>query len=99
MTSSVESPVEIVRRLTHQPILLFVLQGWVPMIVHHVLSLLAWPLGLVHPACHTFLLLCISMEASSPFVQLRWFLSQHVGKQSCLYKLNGLIMMLIFFGK
>jgi hypothetical protein len=69
------------------------------MIVHHVLSLLAWPLGLVHPACHTFLLLCVSMEASSPFVQLRWFLSQHIGKQSCLYKFNGLIMMLSFFGK
>lgn len=69
------------------------------MILHHVLSLLTWPVGLVEPACHPYLLLCVSMEASSPFVQLRWFISQHHGKETLLYKLNGALMTLGFFGE
>ena len=38
------------------------------------------------------------MEASTPFVQMRWFILQHVGKDSTIYIVNGLLMMVAFFG-
>ena len=69
------------------------------MFLHHGLSILTWPVGLSHPVCHWFLLTCLSMEASTPFVQLRWFLKQHTTKSGLLYLINGLVMTLAFFGK
>ena len=64
--------------------------------MHHGLSLLTWPAGLCHPACHWFLLCCVSMEFSTPAVQLRWFIAQHWGKDTRLYLANGLAMVLGF---
>lgn len=47
---------------------------------------------------HRFLLCCLTMEASTPFVQARWFIIQHVGKDSTTHVVNNLCMMLAFFG-
>lgn len=37
-------------------------------------------------------------EASTPFVQARWFILQHIGKDTTIYIVNGLMMMVAFFG-
>jgi hypothetical protein len=71
---------------------------WLPMILHHALSLMTWPLAVVEPACQYFVLVCISMEASTPFVQARWFIRQHTAKDGLLYYANGLMMTAAFLG-
>ncbi len=70
----------------------------IPVFLHHGLSLLTWPVGVCHPACHWFLLCCLSMEFSTPLVQMRWFVSQHpsLGKAHPVYLVNGVLMTLCF---
>jgi hypothetical protein len=78
---------------------LVLLQSHIAFIFHHVFSMMTWPVGISYRACHWFLLVCVSMEASTPFVQGRWFISQHGMRESSLYMYNGLAMMFVFFGR
>lgn len=70
-----------------------------------MLSLISWPFALCalggnssYPqgALHWFLLVCVSMEFSSPFVQIRWFLSAWGYRQDPIYLVNGLLMTFSF---
>lgn len=81
--------VSIIYCLKQQQVLIF---------LHHGISIVTWPFGICHPACHYFLLCCLSMEFSTPFVQYRWFIlqSEDLGKNHPLYIFNGIIMTIAF---
>jgi hypothetical protein len=42
-------------------------------------------------------LLMVATEASTPFVNMRWFLHESGMKEGSLYLINGLLMILVFF--
>ena len=63
---------------------------------HHVLSILSWASCLLLGTCHCVALALMLCEATTPFVNARYFLATHGRKASPLYALNGVLMALAF---
>lgn len=66
-------------------------------LVHHVCSLATWGLAATSGLTHSIVVPVLLLEATGPFVNLRWFLSTHGLKDTWLYLANGLAMFLSFF--
>mgnify|MGYP000964173168 CR=1 FL=1 len=45
----------------------------IPMVFHHAVSIVVWPIALHFRVCNLFLFSYQAMELSSPFMQLRWY--------------------------
>lgn len=63
---------------------------------HHVLSFISWGDCAINGTCHQIALGLLLVEATSPFVNGRYFLSTHGLKSSTLYVVNGFMMMISF---
>mmetsp|Transcript_1211 Transcript_1211/g.1891 ORF Transcript_1211/g.1891 Transcript_1211/m.1891 type:complete len:252 (+) Transcript_1211:74-829(+) len=83
--------------------LLFVLwynkkwSGMVATLTHHIFVLICWSLFITGKNGQIFALVCALCEASTPFVNCRWFLDKFSMKNSPLYVANGLAMFFSFF--
>ena len=62
-----------------------------------VLSIALWPYGLASGTGHFYMLVWLSYEISTPFLQLRWMIQEVCGK-GVLYILNGAALTLSFVG-
>ena len=71
--------------------------GWLPTLVHHICGAFTMGFFLNHGYSHTLSLICILVEFTTPFVNLRWFLDKLGMKGSSLYFWNGLAMTLSWF--
>lgn len=67
------------------------------MVLHHILSMISWPVTLYYNYCQRYVLFLELMEISSIFMQLNWFLSQGGMKNSVLYVTSGALFTLSFF--
>ena len=67
------------------------------LIVHHVLSILVWPLASLHRVAGPFLLHFEFTELSSPFLQLRWVTQLFFGRGSRADKMMSALFALSFF--
>jgi len=66
--------------------------------VHHTGSLAAWGIAATTGVGHNIVVPVELLEATSPFVNMRWFLSTAgYGKDSKLYIVNGIAMFISFF--
>jgi len=65
-------------------------------IAHHVIGLVTYGAGKFSGSCHYILSLWLLTEATTPFVNQRWFLEVLQKKSSPLYIINGLAMALGF---
>ena len=63
---------------------------------HHVFSILSWSSCLLLGTCHCVAAALMLCEATTPFVDARYFLSTHGLKSSPLYAINGVLMALSF---
>lgn len=61
------------------------------MILHHVLSMIAWPPTLMWDFCSRYVIILLSYELSSVFLTLNWQLSVAGWKKSPLYFASGLL--------
>eukprot|EP00320_Phaeocystis_rex_P007193 CAMPEP_0119065952 /NCGR_PEP_ID=MMETSP1178-20130426/8631_1 /TAXON_ID=33656 /ORGANISM="unid sp, Strain CCMP2000" /LENGTH=256 /DNA_ID=CAMNT_0007047511 /DNA_START=44 /DNA_END=814 /DNA_ORIENTATION=- len=69
----------------------------VPMYIgHHSLSCVAWSDAAINGTCHNVALGLLLLEATSPFINGRYFLSTHGLKGSPLYLYNGVAMAVSF---
>ena len=67
------------------------------LIVHHVLSILVWPLASLYRVAGPFLLHYEYTELSSPFLQLRWVTQLFFGRGSRADKIMSMLFALSFF--
>jgi hypothetical protein len=75
--------------------LLYYYQEWpgtLPMILHHVLAVITYSDLHAQQLGHNITLVVLLFEATTPFVNCRWFLSQMDWKDTKLYVVNGLLM-------
>jgi len=63
---------------------------------HHTLSCVAWGDAVLNGTCHNVALGLMLLEATSPFINGRYFLSTHGLKSSPLYLYNGVAMAVSF---
>lgn len=72
--------------------------GETPVILHHVMYMLGAVSIILYDYAHFILVLFNLTEASTPFVNLRWFLSESGldAHYSTLYAVNGIAMWLMF---
>ena len=66
-------------------------------VVHHVCTLASWGTAAASGYGHNVVVIVLFLEATGPFVNLRWFLSTHGLKDTTLYIVNGIIMFVLFF--
>ena len=71
--------------------------GWVENILHHVSGIACWYTLERDAFGHLFLLTALLCEATTPFVNNRWFFAQAGMKASTLYFVNGLVMTFLWF--
>ncbi|XP_042438638.1 TLC domain-containing protein 4-B-like [Zingiber officinale] len=64
-------------------------------VLHHGLSLYAISLALISGQAHIYILMVLFTEATTPFVNLRWYLEIAGQKNSNIYVYNGVVL---FFG-
>lgn len=66
-------------------------------LLHHLGGMIAFAPTLIYKKFLQIVMLIVTTESSTPFVNLRWLLSiLGLDKQSRLYIANGLLMMLVF---
>jgi len=63
---------------------------------HHTLSCVAWGDALLNGTCHNVAVGLLLLEATSPFINGRYFLSTHGLKSSPVYLYNGVAMAVSF---
>ena len=51
------------------------------MIVHHLISIVVWPIAICYGLANFFLLFFIATEFSSPLIHIRWYLRSIYGKE------------------
>ena len=66
-------------------------------LVHHVCTVLSWGITAASGYSHALSVPVLFLETTGPFVNARWFLSQHGYKDTKLYVANGIAMFLAFF--
>ena len=66
-------------------------------LVHHVCTVLSWGITAASGYSHALSVPVLFLEATGPFVNARWFLSQHGYKDTALYLANGVAMFVLFF--
>lgn len=72
--------------------------GWKEMLLHHVLAILTWTLMEINDMGHVFGMCGVIMEATTPFVNQRWFFAvSGTPKSGYLYIMNGLIITVLWF--
>jgi len=71
--------------------------GMVATLTHHIFILICWGLFIYDNNGQIFALVGALCEASTPFVNCRWFLDKLGMKKSPLYVVNGLAMSFSFF--
>jgi hypothetical protein len=71
--------------------------GWVPNLLHHCFIVLVWWPLIDGRYGQLFALQAAICEASTPFVNMRWFLDKFDMKGTQLYIVNGLAMVFSFF--
>jgi hypothetical protein len=52
------------------------------MILHHLISIIVWPMAVYNGVAHFFLLFMMFTELSSPLMYLRWYLKTLYGKEA-----------------
>jgi len=67
------------------------------MLVHHVFSIIIWPVACVRNKCTFYILVFIGYELSTPSLHLRWFMDKLEMKKSPLYVLNGFVLLALFY--
>eukprot|EP00163_Fabomonas_tropica_P011732 TRINITY_DN225_c0_g4_i6.p1 TRINITY_DN225_c0_g4~~TRINITY_DN225_c0_g4_i6.p1 ORF type:complete len:296 (+),score=31.18 TRINITY_DN225_c0_g4_i6:10-897(+) len=65
--------------------------------LHHVCGIVGFAVCLQYGACQYFGLFRLLSEASTPFLNARWFLDKLQLKQSRLYMFNGVLLAAVFF--
>ena len=65
------------------------------MVLHHVISILVWPIALNNGLANFFLLSFMASELSSPFIHVRWYIRSKYG-QGMAWILMTLIFILAF---
>eukprot|EP00511_Aplanochytrium_stocchinoi_P005447 CAMPEP_0204843672 /NCGR_PEP_ID=MMETSP1346-20131115/48118_1 /ASSEMBLY_ACC=CAM_ASM_000771 /TAXON_ID=215587 /ORGANISM="Aplanochytrium stocchinoi, Strain GSBS06" /LENGTH=255 /DNA_ID=CAMNT_0051982857 /DNA_START=510 /DNA_END=1277 /DNA_ORIENTATION=- len=70
--------------------------GLMPMVIHHILSIILFPLATVYNTGHWWLLLFLSYEASTPFLCFKHLIERFLGKQHISFKINGILLALSF---
>ena len=65
------------------------------MVLHHVISILIWPIALNNGLANFFLLSFMASELSSPFIHVRWYIRSKYG-QGMAWILMTLIFILAF---
>lgn len=71
--------------------------GMTANLTHHVFILICWGQLIMGEYGQLFALVGALCEASTPFLNFRWFLDKLGMKESQLYLYNGLTMMFLFF--
>jgi hypothetical protein len=64
---------------------------------HHAASILGWGMNAVTGYGHNIGIPALLFEATGPFTNGRWFLSLHGMKDTTLYLVNGIMMLVSFF--
>lgn len=67
------------------------------MLVHHIGSLLVWPIAVAEDQLVFFVLIFIAYEVSTPMLHYRWILLNTGRKSSKLYVPNGLLLLVTFY--
>lgn len=68
------------------------------MFVHHIGSLIIWPIAYVNNTHHIYLLYLLATELSTPFLhQTTFFLPKAGLADTAFHKFNGVMLILIFF--
>jgi hypothetical protein len=62
------------------------------MILHHIVVFISYTDLNAQRLAHNLVLMCLLLEATTPFVNCRWFLSQMGLKNTKIYLVNGLVM-------
>mmetsp|Transcript_8390 Transcript_8390/g.9395 ORF Transcript_8390/g.9395 Transcript_8390/m.9395 type:complete len:256 (+) Transcript_8390:110-877(+) len=71
--------------------------GAIPNLCHHWFTILAW-MGMGAGGYSQGLsLVLISCEITTPFVNMRWFFDKSAMKNTVLFKINGLLMLILWF--
>lgn len=71
--------------------------GWVPNLLHHATGIFCWYLMTEGKFAHSIALCAMLTEATTPFVNQRFFFDKAGMKASALYVANGLAMTLLWF--
>ena len=71
--------------------------GWQANMIHHVTGIWAWYMMTRHGFCHSIALCAMLTEATTPFVNQRWFFDKSGMKEGNLFVANGLLMTLLWF--
>eukprot|EP00045_Choanoeca_perplexa_P004319 m.37478 g.37478 ORF g.37478 m.37478 type:complete len:293 (-) comp12507_c0_seq1:49-927(-) len=66
------------------------------MLTHHAMAIFAFSYSLLHPV-HWTIAVVLATELSTPFVNSRTIIGTCAGKDSLLYKVNGMLIMISFF--
>lgn len=70
--------------------------GLAAMIIHHVMSIVLFPMATIFTTGHWNLLLFLAFEASTPFLCFKHLIEKFIGKSNLLYTINGLLLTLSF---
>mmetsp|Transcript_42948 Transcript_42948/g.97151 ORF Transcript_42948/g.97151 Transcript_42948/m.97151 type:complete len:194 (-) Transcript_42948:206-787(-) len=71
--------------------------GYEAMLLHHVMAVLAWYVMIQGKFGHAFTLVGLLSEATTPFVNQRWFFDKCDMKSGLLYLVNGILITLLWF--
>merc|ERR1719181_1938368 len=68
--------------------------GWIANLFHHLLVVPTWSMVLSGGNAHFFAICATLAEATTPFINGRWFLDKMGMKSSTIYIVNGIIIFL-----
>lgn len=69
---------------------------YMQMIVHHIMSIYAWPGSICGNKAYGFIAYCILTEGTSFFVNFRWLLREAQLDNTKLYAVNGVFVLVTF---
>lgn len=70
--------------------------GWQANLIHHTCAIFTWSLLLAGGYGHLFAMVCSMCEATSPSMNLRWFLDKMNLKATTLYLVNGVVFLILW---
>ena len=66
------------------------------MLVHHIFSIMTWPLTLWHRRAHGYVAYCIFTEGTSLFLNLNWLMREAKLDHTMWYYVNGIFLVVSF---
>lgn len=71
--------------------------GWIANMIHHFCVAIVWSQALLGEYAHGVAIVLMTMEFTTPFINLRWFLAKTNKSDGSLYFVNGILMIVMWF--